>query len=232
MKMATAEALYDTAQPAPFSLFTVGSIDGSNEIFSVKIPGLLGFLGHGDFGAEVEGINQLKAQAAEQYAGNPRTRDDNTGYVPNIPAAYWTFRLMMGLGLVMMVISGLALAATGRKAMARGDGGALQSRWWHWAILSAPLLPLFANSFGWLFTELGRQPWIVMGEMTTGMGVSPGVSTGEVLVSMLVFTLVYGALAVIMVRLFLRYIALGAEAVGEPVAPSTEDEDAPLAFAY
>jgi len=101
------------------------------------------------------------------------------------------------------------------------------------AALALPLLPLLANSFGWIFTEVGRQPWAVFGLMTTEHGVSPGVSTGEVLTSLTAFTLLYGLLAVVEVRLLLTYIHRGADELPDP--PTDEDAsdpDKPLAFAY
>ena len=105
-------------------------------------------------------------------------------------------------------------------------------RLWLWAVLATPLLPLFANSFGWIFTETGRQPWIVFGIMTTAHGVSPSVSAGEVLTSLITFTLLYGVLAVIETRLLLKYIAMGAPDFEEPVDLADRDENAPLVFAY
>jgi len=104
-------------------------------------------------------------------------------------------------------------------------------RWLLWAAIAAPILPVIGNSFGWIFTEVGRQPWLVFGLMTTHTGVSPGVSMGEVITSMAVFTLLYGALAIVEIKLFLTYVRRGAEPY-EPEAPSDRDEDAPLAFAY
>ncbi len=229
MKMAAAEALYETQRPADFSVFTLGSLDGSKEYFTLPVPRLLSFLATGTFDGEVKGINELKAAAAAQYSANPLTADRTTGYVPNIPASYWTFRLMMGLGFVAMALSALTLWVT----RANAPAGALAKKWWHWAIIATPLLPLLANSFGWIFTEIGRQPWIVVGQMTTASGVSPRVSAAEVLISMVVFTLLYGALAVIEVKLFLKYVRMGAEAVGEPTAAvDSADEDAPLVYAY
>jgi len=105
-------------------------------------------------------------------------------------------------------------------------------RLWFWAVLATPLLPLFANSFGWILTETGRQPWLVFGVMTTSHGVSPNVSAGEVWTSLIVFTLLYGVLAVIEMKLLLRFIAAGAPDFEEPVDPSGQDENAPLVFAY
>jgi cytochrome d ubiquinol oxidase subunit I len=107
-----------------------------------------------------------------------------------------------------------------------------RSRWWARGALLLPLLPLAANSFGWIFTEMGRQPWVVFGQMFTDQAVSPSVSPGEALTSLIVLTALYGVLAVVEVRLLLKYAKIlpPADPPGRPI----EDEDAerPLAFAY
>ncbi|SES48485.1 cytochrome bd-I ubiquinol oxidase subunit 1 apoprotein [Pedococcus cremeus] len=224
MKMAAAEALYESSDSnAPFSLFTVGSLDGSQEKFSVTVPGLLSFLATGSFDGKVQGINNLKAEYAQKYADNPLTQ--STTYVPNIPLSYWSFRLMMGVGFAAMAAAAAVLWATRRDQVPT-------ARWWTWLAVATPLLPVFGNSFGWIFTEIGRQPWIVFGLMATHTGVSPSVSAGEVITSMVVYTLLYGALAVVEVKLFLHYMRAGAPPHEEPVTPSEKDEDAELAFAY
>ena len=110
------------------------------------------------------------------------------------------------------------------------------------AALVGALSPVAAMSIGWIFTEIGRQPWIVNGLMTTKQGVSPSVTSGEVLTSMIVFTLLYGALAVVEVKLFMDYMKKGAEPVasdGEDLPGGHDDghgsagsDDDELAFAY
>ncbi|GAA2017015.1 cytochrome ubiquinol oxidase subunit I [Terrabacter terrae] len=230
MKMAAAEALYDSVpagQGAPFSVLTVGSLDGSHANALIEIPGLLSFLATGNFGGAVKGINDLKAQYAQTYGagGNKLVADVATAYVPNIPTTYWTFRLMIGLGIATALIA-LAVLWLTRK------GETPTARWLTYAAVAAPLLPVFANSFGWIFTEVGRQPWLVFGLMTTAHGVSPSVSMGEVVTSMVVFTLLYGALAVVEIKLFLHYVRRGAEPFEKPQDPADRDEDAPLVFAY
>jgi cytochrome d ubiquinol oxidase subunit I len=230
MKMAAAEALYDSVpagQGAPFSVLTVGSLDGSHANALIEVPGLLSFLATGDFKGAVRGINDLKAEYAQTYgaSGNPRVADVATAFVPNIPTTYWSFRLMIGLGMATVAIA-LAVLWLTRK------GRTPTSRWLVYAAVAAPLLPVFANSFGWIFTEVGRQPWLVYGLMTTANGVSPSVSMGEVITSMVVFTLLYGALAVVEIKLFLHYVRKGAEPFEEPQDPADRDEDAPLVFAY
>ena len=226
MKMAAAEALYETSDgAAPFSVFTVGSLDGTEEKFSITIPHLLSFLATGTWDGSVQGINDLKAEYAERFGstGSPLTLDAT--YTPNIPLSYWSFRLMIGVGMLAALIALVVLWQT-------RSGRVPRARWWHWAIIATPLLPVLANSFGWIFTEIGRQPWLVFGIFTTGSGVSPSVSAGEVVTSMVVYTLLYGLLAVVEVKLFLTYVRRGAPPFEEPPAPDSSDDDAPLAFAY
>jgi len=226
MKMAAAEALYNSeTSQAPFSLLTIGSLDGSREKFAVKVPGLLSFLATGSFDGSVEGVNEIKAAYQKQYGADPTARVFSQSYTPTIPLTYWSFRIMIGLGMVGALIALAVLWLT------RGDR-IPRHRLWFWVIMATPLLPLFANSFGWIFTEAGRQPWIVFGVMTTTHGVSPNVSGAEVWTSLITLTLLYAALAVVEVRLLLRFIAAGAPDFEEPIDPADRDENAPLVFAY
>ena len=215
MKMAAAEALYDDAQPASFSILTIGSLSGNEEVFSIRIPRLLSFLAEGDPNAEVRGINDIQAEYQQTYGPGD--------YKPNIPVAYWTFRLMIGVG-------GLAVLAALWMLWATRKGRSPTSRWLLLTAVLLPFLPLLGNSFGWIFTEMGRQPWIVFGLMPTSAGVSPGTSVAEVITSMSVFTLLYGGLAVVEVGLLLKYIRAGLPDV-EPTEPGDSDER-PMAFTY
>ena len=229
MKMAAAEGLYDTEASADFSLLTIGTLDGSRETFSIKIPGLLSFLGTGHTDGTVEGINQLREQYQEEYGQDPGATYYSPGdYTPIIPVTYWTFRIMIGLGLLGALVAGWVLLATRRGRVPRG-------RLLLWSAVALPFLPLFANSFGWIFTELGRQPWSVFGLMTTAQSVSPGVGAGQMLTSLIVLTLLYGVLAVVEVRLLFTYIARGADELPAPPADPDDPDagaDRPLAFAY
>ncbi len=214
MKMAAAEALYEDQQPASFSILTIGSLSGDEEVFSIRIPKLLSFLAEGDPNAEVRGINDIQAEYEQTYGAGD--------YKPNIPVTYWTFRLMIGMG-------GLAVLASLWMLWATRKGRSPTSRWLLLAAGLLPFLPLLANSFGWIFTEMGRQPWIVFGLMPTSAGVSPGTTAGEVITSMSVFTVLYGGLAIVEIGLLLKYIRAGLPEV-EPTEPG--DESRPLAFAY
>ncbi|MEO5654235.1 MAG: cytochrome ubiquinol oxidase subunit I, partial [Marmoricola sp.] len=230
MKMAAAEALYETEEScAPFSIFTIGTPDGKTEKFAVTVPCLLSFLGTGSTDGKVEGINQLRDQYQQQYGTDPGASYYHAGdYVPVIPVTYWSFRLMIGLGVFAAFGAALLLFVT------RG-GRAPDRRWLGWLAIGLPFAAVFANSWGWIFTEMGRQPWVVFGLMTTEQGVSPGVSVFEAATSLLVLTLLYAALAVVEFGLLVRYIKRGADAFEEPPDPTLRgdaDDDAPLTFAY
>jgi cytochrome d ubiquinol oxidase subunit I len=232
MKMAAAEGLYDTTSSAPFSVLSIGSLDGSEATRIIEIPGLLSFMATGSFDGTVEGINDLKVseqemaqQVAERYGPQVAALVTADSYTPLIPLTYWSFRFMIGLGALTMLFAALTLWGT-RK------GAVPVSTWWVWVAVLTPLAPVFANSWGWIFTEVGRQPWIVYGLMTTSTGVSPSVSTGEVWFSMIAYTLVYAVLAVIEIKLFLTYVRRGADPFEDPADHADKDEDAPLQFAY
>ncbi|MGC8634915.1 MAG: cytochrome ubiquinol oxidase subunit I [Candidatus Limnocylindrales bacterium] len=215
MKMAAGEALYQTEQPASFSLFTIGSLDGRTELFSIRIPDLLSFLATGNLNGKVEGINNLQAQYQATYGPGD--------YVPYVPLAYWSFRLMVGL-------AGLAALAAAWILWVVRRGRAPVGRLVVAVAVALPFVPLAANSLGWLFTEMGRQPWIVFGLMQTQAGVSPTTSALEVLVSVVGFTILYGALAAVEVGLLLRRIRAGLPEA--PAAGSGDDSERPMAFSY
>ncbi|MFT3969571.1 MAG: cytochrome ubiquinol oxidase subunit I [Micropruina sp.] len=239
MKMAAAEALYETAggdgTGAPFSILTIGTLDGSRPIFAIEVPNLLSFLATGTWDGRVQGINELKEAHAQGQLVDP----DNTlqqayaehmqawgvdTVTPIIPVTYWSFRLMIGLGMAAIGVAVLLLWFL-RK-------GRLPPNHIVWTLLmiAMTLGPLFANSFGWIFTEMGRQPWLVSGVLPTMAGISPGVTATEMLISVIGYTVLYGSLAVVEVGLMLKYIKLGLPEV-EPVEQISDDDDV-LSFAY
>jgi cytochrome d ubiquinol oxidase subunit I len=229
MKMAAAEALYDTEDScAPFSIFTIGTPDGTGERFAITIPCLLSFLATGSFDGKVEGINDLRAQYEETYGQDPgATYYSPDGYVPIIPVTYWTFRWMIGFGVLVGLGALLVLWLT-RK------GRAPTSRWFGRMAIGLPVVAVLGSSAGWIFTEMGRQPWVVFGLMTTRNGVSPGVGVAEAWISVITLTLLYAVLAVVEIGLLIRFVRKGADPFEEPPDPSLggDDEDRPMAFAY
>jgi cytochrome d ubiquinol oxidase subunit I len=181
-------------------------------VWSLRVPHLLSLLATADPNGEVEGINQLQDQYAAKYGAG--------SYKPNIPMAYWTFRLMIGFGLVAMAGGALALWFT---RGGRSPDGSLFWRLSTWSIA----LPILANSTAWVFTEMGRQPWTVFGLLKTSDSESPTVGSGLVATSFAVLTLLYAALAVVELRLLLAAIRKA------PEPPEEHQLDAPEpVFAY
>jgi len=234
MKMAAAEGLCTSTKSAGLSIVSFGvdcSKPGSG--FSITVPGLLSFLAKGDADDTISGINDLnKKYQTEGFAGNDLqkqakdrlTQAGVTDFAPSIPVTFWSFRVMIGLGMIAILIGLWALFATRGGRLPKGG------KLWVAAMIAAPLAPLFANSFGWIMAEMGRQPFIVYGVLPVSAAWSPGVSAFEVGLTMVLYTVIYGALAVVEVGLLLHYIKLGLPDVEEPKVLS--DDDAPLSFAY
>jgi len=203
MKMAAAEALWNTENPAPMSLFTWGNEAERRDVYAVKVPGLLSFLAYNRFDGEVKGIRELQAVYERQYGPGD--------YAPPVKWTYWTFRLMAGAGVAMLLLGLWAVLAVwfepGR-GHPRVRAIAAHPRLLA-VLVPAIALPYVANSTGWIFTEIGRQPWIVFGLQKTADAVSPTVTAGEVLFTLLGFTVVYGALMVADVYLLRKYAAAG-----------------------
>lgn len=215
MKMAAAEALWNSEDPASFSLFTIGNLQGNKDVFSIRVPDLLSILAYNEAGGKVEGINQLQASYVRQYgSGN---------YVPPVPVIYWSFRLMVGAGTLMILLALFGLFLLARKRVER-------TRWYLLVLVGALFLPYIANSMGWIMTEMGRQPWIVFGLLRTQDGGSPTLASGSVLFSLITFTLVYGVLMAVDIYLLMRFAGMRRGKAG------TEDEiaesEAELAEAY
>lgn len=202
MKMAAAEALYETESPASFSLLTIGDLTGRNEVFAIRLPRLLCLLAYNHLDCKIEGINDLQAQYQQQYGPGD--------YIPPIPVIYWTFRIMAGVGFLMIVIAFWGVFNVMAETLVERPKAL---KIFQWAII----LPYLANSAGWLLTELGRMPWVVYGLMRVEKGVSTVVPGGNVLVSLVGYTLVYGALMVAMVYLMVKTARLG-------MAPAAREE--------
>ena len=212
MKMAAAEALFQTQSHAPLSLFATGDWTPNPKRTNVDVQagGLLSLVATGSTSGTVRGINDLNAEYRARYGPGE--------YAPIVAVTYWSFRAMIGAGSLLILLTALALWKL------RGDG-LLRHRRLLWLMVPAVALPFVANSAGWIFTEMGRQPWIVQGLLRTSDAVSPTVNATSIWLSMLGFTALYGVLAVVGLRLFGRTVRNGPEPdapaqSNEPVAPA------------
>ncbi len=209
MKMAAAEALWESQNPASFSLITIGNEPELRDVFAIRIPGLLSLLAYNRFEGEVKGIRDLQAQYEQTYGpGN---------YIPPIAVSYWSFRIMVGCGFLMFLLVAILLWQTMRKRP-------LEKIPYFKYFPLVIALPYLANTSGWFLTELGRQPWVVFGLMKTVDGASPNLSVGMVLISLIGFTLVYGVLMGVDAYLLVKFAKAGPD-------DQAESQTAPVAIA-
>ncbi|MBL8077505.1 MAG: cytochrome ubiquinol oxidase subunit I [Anaerolineales bacterium] len=195
MKFASIEAHWETSQPASFSILTIGDLSGKREVWSIRVPAVLSFLACNNFTCEVRGVNDIQAEYETKYGPGD--------YIPLMVVTYWTFRFMMTVGFIMIALSAFFLYST--------RGNYENAKWMKfvpWVIA----LPYIANSSGWILTEMGRQPWIVQGLLKVEDAVSPNLTTVDLLISVIGYTVVYGSLAVSMVYLMKKYAIAGPDA--------------------
>lgn len=229
MKMASAESLCHTETDPSFSILTAGTHNNCDSIVRViQAQYVLPFLAEGKFsGVTLEGVKDLQERYEKQYGPGD--------YRPNLFVTYWSFRAMIGFLAVPLLFSVVALWLTRRGRIPSGN-------WFSWfALLTIPT-PFLANSAGWVFTEMGRQPWIVApnptGDPMIRITVQQGVSDhapATVVLSLATLTLIYAVLAVLWFGLMKRYVAEGPQehdTEPAPPAPPGEDDVAPLSFAY
>ncbi|GAA3806097.1 cytochrome ubiquinol oxidase subunit I [Amycolatopsis tucumanensis] len=242
MKMASAEALCHTEQPASFSIIAIGDVTSENceDVKTFNVPALLSFLAHSDFTTEVKGVQDLVTEYQARYGTN-YPDDPALGelagkpidYVPNLPVTYWGFRIMIGFGAISAGTGLLALWLTRKNKIP-------DTKWFPRLALLSIATPFIANSAGWIFTEMGRQPFVVVPNpsgvdgvwMFTAQAVSR-ISTGEVWTSLIALTTLYAVLGVVEVFLIRKYVRGGIEGVIPPKKTDHDQEGKDeLAFAY
>jgi cytochrome d ubiquinol oxidase subunit I len=209
MKIAAAEAQWSTCQPCSFSLFQIG---GGNQDQTptqiIEIPHLLSLLATNHWNGKVIGLNPLQSQYSKQFGPGY--------YVPNVFIQYWSMRVMAYAGVLVFLLAAYGLWLLRRQKLAT-------SRRFLWIAIWAAVLPFLMNTAGWLLTESGRQPWIVQGIMLTKNGISSSVSSTSIVISLVIFVLLYGVLATVDLLLMLKYSRQQL-----PPARAEADADAPV----
>lgn len=190
MKMAAAEALWETKDPAPLSVVAVIDEKNKRNSFEIAVPKLLSFMSYNSFSGKVEGLNDIQKRYEKQYGpGN---------YIPPVTISFYTFRLMVGAGILMLLLSLLTLYFYIR-------GKLFEKTKLMKLLIIAIALPYIANTTGWILTEISRTPWIVFGLLKLDQAISPTVSSAYVLTSLLVFVTVYSILIIVDLYLMFKF---------------------------
>lgn len=182
-KLAAMESLWEGGKNLPMYLLVMpDEKNEKNAIEALPIPGLLSFLAHHDFSAEVKGLKDF-----------PKSER------PPVAITFYSFRIMVGLGMLFLV-----LALWAWKAKNNPEEHSTLLRILPWAIP----LPYIAIELGWVVAEVGRQPWIVYGLMKTSDAASP-INTGQVWFSFITLTALYTFLGSIAIYLLIKYARKG-----------------------
>ena len=169
-KLAAFEGLFETEQGAPLLVFGIPDSKQEKVHFAVGVPKLLSWIAFGDFNAEVKGLNEFP-------------KDE----WPPIGISFTIFHLMVALGGLFILVSGLGLLLLYR-------GQLFDNRLYLKVLMYTIPLPIIANELGWIAAEVGRQPWIVYRLMKTVDGVSITVPPVQILISIVMFCLIYSVL--------------------------------------
>lgn len=207
MKLAAMEALWETANPAPFALAAVVDQQKQLNTSEIGIPNVLSFLVYNSFSGEVKGIKEIQSQYSERYGPG--------SYIPDVIPVFWSFRAMVFAGMWMLLIT-VVSAYLLRKGELENYPMILR------AVVYTLPFPYIANSTGWIVTEMGRQPWIVFGLQRVDQAVSPAVPAAAIWTSLLGFSAVYGVIAIAGIYLFSKYARRGPgeKNPDEPAAPA------------
>ncbi len=189
-KLAAMEAQYETG---PGDLYLIGWVDQeSQEVYGIKIPGMLSYLIYGDTETHVAGLNSFP--------------EDERPTKVNV--VFQAYHLMVAIGMTLIAISILGMFFWWR-------GELYEKKWYLYLLVGAVILPQIANQVGWVTAEVGRQPWIVYGLLKTSDGISTSVDAGQILFSLIMFILIYALLFTLFIFLLDRKIKHGPEGVDE-----------------
>lgn len=186
-KLAAIEAHWETGGDVPLILFAWPDQSGEKNDFVLEVPHLGSLILTHSWDGAVQGLKEFPAQDR-----------------PPVAIVFWTFRIMVGLGFLMLgaALLGLWLRATGRL---------YDSRWFQRFMVVMLPSGFVAVIAGWFTTEIGRQPWVVNGILRTADAMSP-VGAGSVLLSLVLFVLVYAILLGSAVYYIVKLVRIGPEA--------------------
>jgi cytochrome d ubiquinol oxidase subunit I len=195
--LAAMEGLFETEDGAPLALLGQPDIERRRLDNPLTVPRALSFLTYRRWGAEVKGLSAFPPDA----------------WPDNIPLLYYSYHIMVGLGTIFIAVMALASFSLWRGRLYR-PGPLL------WLLMLLLPFPYIATTAGWVTAEVGRQPWLIYGIMRTPAGVSPHVSAGNALFTLLGFMGIYTILAILFLFLVYR-VAAAQRSVAMDAAPTT-----------
>lgn len=181
-KLAAMEAVYKTEKGAPLLIGGVPNDDQQEVKYAIRLPKLLSLLAYDHLNAEVAGLDKIPQQDR-----------------PPVPVTHYSFQLMVGLGMFMLLIAILYLIILVKKKSWQNK------RWLLKLFVIATPMGFIAVEAGWSVTEVGRQPWIIYGIMRTSDAVTP---MPGIIYSFYIFTAVYLSLSAIVVFMLYRQIKM------------------------
>lgn len=184
--LAAMEGLFETKEGAELILIGQPDMEKLRMDNPIHIPRLLSFLTYYRWGAEVKGLDAF-----------PREQ-----WPTNIPLLYYAYHIMVGLGTIFIAIMTVAAYLLWRRKL-------YSTRWLLWILMLSFPFPYIANTAGWMTAELGRQPWLVYGLLRTTEGISPTVSAGNGLFTLLGFMGMYALLGMLFLFLVMREVFHG-----------------------
>jgi cytochrome d ubiquinol oxidase subunit I len=187
-KLAAFEGLFVTGTGgAPLALW--GFVDESAERlrYAIEIPGMLSWLVHGDTTTPVAGLDRVPSENR-----------------PPVAISFYTYHVMVALGGYFLLLCAIGWIYYLRRKL-------FDTRWLLWVFVFSVITPFIANQVGWVAAEVGRQPWIVYNLLRTGDALSKSVSGGQVLISIVMFTIIYVFLILVWLTVLNRKIKTGPE---------------------
>jgi cytochrome d ubiquinol oxidase subunit I len=190
LKVAAMEGHWESETPASFSVVAIIDQKNQRNTFDIKVPKALSFLLFNNFKTGFPGLVDLQEEEREKYGPGD--------YIPPVTISYWSSRTMIGIGLLMILVAGLAVWWSWKDKIE-------DRRWFLKLLIPAGLLPTAASIAGWLVAETGRWPWIVHGLQRIEDAVSPTITPGNIIFSITIFLVLYTALGATGVALMLKY---------------------------
>jgi cytochrome d ubiquinol oxidase subunit I len=187
--LAAMEGQFETERSAGVVLLGQPDVENRRIDNPIVIPSALSYLIYQNWNAEVQGLEAFPEE----------------DWPDNIPLLYYSYHVMVGLGTIFIAITVIATFLLWRRRL-------FESRWMLWILMLAIPFPFIANIAGWLTAELGRQPWIAYGLMRTSEGVSPNISSGNVLFTLIGFAGMYMVMGILYILLMVREVGHGPEA--------------------